>query len=129
LPRCSAYRLTLHNRRHPAARPLLDKWNLGYSDVEAEHCLVLDQQRNRASIAPLAEARVFLRAQHPPEPPLTEEQREQIRQRIKEMLERQMQAQPGPAEIERVMAEQRGRLGRMIAWLDMPPVPPQQRER
>src|SRR6266404_4826333 len=30
-------------RRHRAVEPLLDRWNLGYSDADAEHCLVLDR--------------------------------------------------------------------------------------
>jgi hypothetical protein len=50
-------------RRHPAVRPVLDPYNLGASDVEAEHCLILDRTGERLLVAPLAEARVLLAAQ------------------------------------------------------------------
>src|SRR5438876_10696714 len=53
-------------RRHAAVAPTLESYNLGYSDVAAEHCLLIDREEGRASVAPLAEAQAFLRDQHPP---------------------------------------------------------------
>jgi len=41
--------------------------------------LVIDREANRASMAPITEARAFLGSQWPSEPPLTEEQCEAIR--------------------------------------------------
>lgn len=111
-------------RRHRAVRTLLDGWNLGYSDVDAEHCLVLDRERNRASVAPLAEARAFLESQHPPPPELSPEEAEALRERVEAILREWREAAIDPAELRRVMDEQRGRLGRMVSFLDMCPVPP-----
>src|SRR5271155_430829 len=38
-------------RNHPAVTPLLAGFNLGYSDADAEHWLLLDRERSRATIA------------------------------------------------------------------------------
>jgi hypothetical protein len=59
--------------------------------------------------------------QHPAVP-LTEEQRIAIRKDFEELMQaRQEKIDPG--EIGRQMAEQRGRIGRMISFLDMCPTP------
>jgi hypothetical protein len=115
-------------RRHRSVSPLLAPFNLGYSDHDADHCLVIDRERNRASIAPLGEARAFLHAQHPPAPELTPEQAETVRRHIEEAIKRRWQEAASAEAMGQAIAEQRGRLGRMIAWLDMAPVPPQRRE-
>jgi hypothetical protein len=114
-------------RRHPAVATLLRGWNLGASDTEAEFALVLDRTANRVSLAPLHDARAFLERQHPPATPLTEEQREELEQRVEEMMARGWRDEPVDMEqVRRSMEEQRGRVGRMVAWLDMCPAPPQQ---
>jgi hypothetical protein len=114
----------LSYRRHRAVSPLLDGWNLGYSDQDAEHCLLLDRERNRASIATLTEARAFLEDQHPPMPELTPEEAAAIRERIEQVLEEWRSREVDPAELRRLMDEQRGRVKRMVAFLDKCPVPP-----
>src|SRR5580693_660228 len=43
-------------RRHPAVAPLLADYNLGYSDSDAEHWLLLDREKSRATIALPADA-------------------------------------------------------------------------
>ncbi len=43
------------------------RWALGSSDEPATHCLLCDLDGRRIFVAPLAEARVFLRRQHAPE--------------------------------------------------------------
>src|SRR5438045_2760299 len=62
-------------RRHAKVVPPLEPYNLGYSDLEAEHSLLLDREENHAHIAPIAVARAFLRTQHPPPPVLTPSER------------------------------------------------------
>jgi hypothetical protein len=115
----------LSYRRHRVVAPLLEEFNLGYSDLDAEDCLVIDRERNIASIAPIRSIGPFLQAQHPPAPELSQEQVESIRRHIAESLERrQWQAASSAEAMSRALAEQRGRLGRMVAWLDQCPVPP-----
>ena len=109
-------------KRHRAVAPMLEGFNLGASDRIAEHCLLIDQQRNLAFIVPIRDAETFLRNQWPPEPPLTEEQRQAIQEKMEELLKQGGQ-QIDSAAVGRWMADQRGRLGRLMAWLDMAPVP------
>src|SRR5262249_41240769 len=71
-------------RRHRAVEPLLAPWNLGYSDLDAEHCLIIDRTAGRASVAPLREVQAFLLSQHPPPPALTPERREAVERRLEE---------------------------------------------
>jgi hypothetical protein len=52
-------------RDHPSVAPHLARYNFGSSDDEAEHWLVIDCIEHRAHVAPVAEARAFLRAQWP----------------------------------------------------------------
>jgi hypothetical protein len=114
-------------RRHRAVKPLLRGWNLGASDAEPEHALVIDRHAHRASMAPLHEARAFLEDQHPPESPLTPAQVEGLRRQVEERAKRGWEEVPvDPAEVQRLMSEQRARVGRLKGWLDMCPEPPQE---
>lgn len=109
--------------RHRAVAPLLDPHDLGGADHEAPFVLLIDRERNRATIAKADEARAFLLAQWPPEPPATEEQRAAHRREMDQIL-KEMAARPIDHDaIARGMAEQRSRLGRLMSWLDMCPVP------
>jgi hypothetical protein len=111
-------------KRHPAVAPLLEPFDLGSSEEDGVHMLLIDRTANRASIAPVAEARTFLEAQHPPAPELTPEQQEAFNRELERLLA-EWRARPIDHEaIAREMAEQRGRVGRMMSWLDMAPVPP-----
>jgi hypothetical protein len=109
-------------KRHRAVAPLLEPFDLGSSEEEATHMLLIDAQACRASVAMVAEARAFLQSQHPPEVPLSPEQVEEIRQRIKQGWR---EVHVDPEAVRRHMEEQRGRVGRMIGWLDQCPEPPQ----
>ena len=111
-------------RRHRAVAPLLADWNLGYSDVDAEYALVIDREANRASIAPLATATAFLAAQHPPEPELTPVQQAAFQRELERLLAEWRTRPVDHAAVAHEMAEQRARVGRMMSWLDMAPVPP-----
>jgi hypothetical protein len=56
--------------RHPAVNPVLREYDLGSSEREAKHAIVLDQEKHEVFIAPVKELQAFLSEQWPPEPPL-----------------------------------------------------------
>jgi predicted DNA-binding protein (MmcQ/YjbR family) len=55
---------------HPAASQLLKGYNLGSSDSEAKHSLLLDRERLALFVALVKEAEKFLSEQCPKEPPI-----------------------------------------------------------
>ena len=57
-------------RDHPAVAPHLFRYNFGSSDEAAEHWLLIDRAERKAHVAPVAEARAFLRAQWPEAEPV-----------------------------------------------------------
>jgi hypothetical protein len=61
---------------HPAVSPLLSDYDLGSSDSEAKHVLILDQKQLTLYIAPVKEAEKFLSEQWPKEPPIRMSQEE-----------------------------------------------------
>jgi hypothetical protein len=111
-------------RRHPAVAPLLAPFDLGSSEEDGTHMLLIDRQTNQASIVPVAEARDFLTRQHPPAPELTLEQQEAFQKELERLLAEWRQRPVDLEAVARQMAEQRARVGRMMSWLDMAPVPP-----
>jgi hypothetical protein len=81
LPRRSAtgnWQAFLAYIQHPAVSPLLEWYDVGSSDSEAKHCLILDWEKLELLIAPVKEAHVFLTEQWPPEPPLHMSQEEYL---------------------------------------------------
>jgi hypothetical protein len=113
-------------RRHRAVAPLLHGIELGFTTLKDADCLVIDRQQNCARIVPLAEVKSFLLAQHPEPPPLTDEQREAIQNHFDDLAAqgwREVRVDPG--EVMKAMQEQRGRVGRMMSFLDRCPVPPE----
>lgn len=56
----------LQYRSHPHVAPALAAWNIGYSELDADHWLVLETDHGRAWIADIADAQAFLQSQHPP---------------------------------------------------------------
>ena len=80
---------------------------------------------------------VFRCAKHPPLPqsshassknnsPLTPEQEEMFRAEMDRMMEEWRTRPVDPDAVARAMTEQRGRVARMMNWLDMAPTPPVQ---
>ncbi len=109
-------------RRHGKVEAHLRPYNLGYSDLEAEHALIIDRANDLASVASMAIARQFLRAQHPPPVPLSPEQRAQLERTLEQLT------QPGwrevkidPQQIRRAMEQQRQHIARILAYLDQWP--------
>lgn len=96
----------LQYRSHRFVAPSLHSWNIGYSDEEADHWLVLDAEAGRTWIAAIGDASAFLREQHPSLesvrmvdlPRIREEIRMAVRQReptirLVRALQRQQQEQ------------------------------------
>ncbi len=111
--------------RHRAVAPLLSRFDLGSSEEEGRHALVIDRLAQRASVAPLEQAREFLHQQWPTQPPLSPEQEEAFRRKLDELMAKGLHEVPVDHEaVVRAMEEQRGRIARMMSFLDMCPVPP-----
>ena len=102
----------------PVVNPSLKEYDLGSSDSEARHALILDRNKLKIMIAPVKEARAFLEAQWPP--------RQTIRMSKEEYLEMVSQAlrgikQPDDIDIEemqRRIEEQYTQIEDMQRWLD-----------
>jgi hypothetical protein len=100
---------------------MLDALSPG-GEMTAANALVIDRARNLASIAPVAEARAFVRSQWPPEPPLTAEQAAEIHRRTEELIAQGWQeVRVDPAEALRLYNLQRGQVGRLFGWLELCP--------
>jgi hypothetical protein len=108
-------------RQHPAVSCHLDEYNLGDSEEEATHWLIIDRETNRASIATSQDAKVFLKSQHPPEAwryP-SHEQMEELVQEISAAFEKvSRELRIDPEEMNLIMLEERRTLERMTAYLD-----------
>lgn len=110
-------------RRHRAVAPLLKPFDLGSLRTEATHAILIDRTMNRASVCPIAEAEAFLRSQHSPETPLIPDDPEALRRELDAADTGWREVPVDMAAVMREMDEQRGRVGRMQAWLNMCPVP------
>jgi hypothetical protein len=56
--------------QHPAINPYLQDYDLGSSESEAKHALILDQEQHALFVAPVREAEKFLSQQWPKEQPI-----------------------------------------------------------
>lgn len=113
--------------RHRAVAPLLDPQDLGSDDHAAPAVLLIDREANRATITPAAEAREFLRDQWPPMAELTPEQQAAFGKEFPRLLAEQNSQPVDNEAIARQMQEQRGRVGRLMSFLDLCPEPPERR--
>jgi hypothetical protein len=114
-------------KRRRAVAPLLAPFDLGSSEEDAVHMLLIDIEANRASVVPMAEARRFLAGQHPPAPEMTPEEQEAVEREFTRLLE-EMRNRPIDYEvIDRQQREQSTRMAVMLAFLDQQ-VPPSQGE-
>jgi len=109
--------------RHPACLELAGH-RLGNSDEEAAELLVLDRQESRAYVAPVAEARRFLREQwqeSAPTGPVTLSEADM--QAVMDRLRREMESRPvpTPAEIMASLQEQYRLHRELVSWLDATP--------
>jgi hypothetical protein len=104
--------------RHPAVSPLLQDYDLGSSNSEAKHAIILDQEKHEVFIAPVKAVQTFLTKQWPPEPSLLMSQEEELAQ-LSEMLRNVKQPDDVDIEeIQRRIDEQYALTEQMQNWLD-----------
>ena len=70
---------------HPAVSPYLGEYDLGSSDNEAKHALILDREKLELFIAPVKEAEKFLMEQWPPPQPIRISQIEEQYKLVEEL--------------------------------------------
>src|SRR5918992_4292449 len=100
---------------HPAVSPLLEGYDLGSSDSEAKHALILDQEKPALFVAPVKEAEKFLSEQWPKEPPIRMSKEEWAAFVSKAMAQ---QRDVSIEEIERGIEEQYALVEALQQWLD-----------
>jgi hypothetical protein len=104
--------------QHPAVSPFLRDYDLGSSDSDATHALVLDRENLEILIAPVKAAQAFLTEQWPPEPPLRMSQQEYVA-KITESLKHITQPDDlDIEEIQRRIEEQYALVEALQRWLD-----------
>lgn len=104
----------LQYRSHARVAPSLKPWNIGYSDVEADHWLVLETAAGNVWIAEIADALAILLPQHPPTPPIRMVEVARFREKIRIAV-----AQPvAPEQMGEMKSRQREELQRMLAFCD-----------
>jgi hypothetical protein len=109
--------------RHPAVALPLAGHDLGSSDDEATEWLVIDRQSRRAYVAPVAEARRFLREQWQESRVVPAVLSQEDFAALFDQLRRDFASKPTPtpAEVMAAMKEQQRLESEMRAWLDATP--------
>ncbi len=94
--------------------------NLGSSDFEADHWLILDRQERKFYVAPIVTARRFLQEQWPPLPELTPEEEQTFFEALQKAVEELHHAwhPPSSEELEACLIASLQLCGEMVAWLD-----------
>jgi hypothetical protein len=109
-------------RRHAAVAQHLEPYNLGYSDMDAMHALIIDRSHDLAGIIAIAEVRPFLKHQHPPPPDLSPEQLAEARHALEQAITRGwVEHRVDPEIVRQIMDERRQALMRMVSYLDQWP--------
>jgi hypothetical protein len=104
--------------QHPAVNPHLRDYDLGSSDSEAKHALILDRDEHALYVAPVKEAEQFLRQQWPPEPPARMSQEEYFALVTKALKNVKLTDDINTDEIDRRIKEQYALIEEMQQWLD-----------
>jgi hypothetical protein len=104
--------------RHPAVSPHFRGYDLGSSDSEAKHALILDREQQAIYIAPVKEAQTFLPEQWPPEPPLRMSREEYLAVISKALKQVKQPDDIDIEKIQRQMKEQYARIAELQRWLD-----------
>ncbi len=94
--------------------------NLGNSDEEATHWLILDRQERKLYVAPVATGRRFLQEQWPPPRELTPEEQASIFEAFQEAvakLNREWQP-PSDEKLQAILEESMQTCAEMKTWLD-----------
>lgn len=104
--------------RHPAVALEFAPYNLGSSDAEATHRLLIDRHSRKAFAAPVPEARRVLHEQWPPVKPAVLSQEEWSALLGRLQVEFAARPMPTNEEIMARMREQRRIEQEMVEWLD-----------
>jgi hypothetical protein len=104
--------------QHPAVSPVLREYDLGSSESEAKHALILDREKSEVLIAPVKEAQTFLTEQWPPEPPLRMSQQEYLATISESLKHIKRPDDRDIEEIQRRIEEQYALIEDMQQWLD-----------
>ena len=116
-------------REHPAVSARLPDVNLGYSDLEATHWLIIDRARNSACVAHVSTAQAFLNQQHPPLRVLPQNKLHEIETFVATELRQAVKhVRIDPDQLERATRARQQSVEQMLAYLDNLPrdstVPP-----
>jgi hypothetical protein len=103
---------------HPAVSHHLKDYDLGSSDSEAKHALILDQKELALFVAPVREAEKFLSEQWPKEPPVTMSQEEYTALVMKALKNVKPPKDVNIAEIQRRIERQYALVEELQQWLD-----------
>jgi hypothetical protein len=104
--------------QHPAVSTYLQDYDLGSSDSEAKHVLILDRERLELTIAPVKEAKRFLTEQWPPQPPIRMSQEEYLPMISKALKNVKQPDDIEIEEIQRRIEAQYALIEEMQQWLD-----------
>jgi hypothetical protein len=104
--------------QHPAVSHHLKDYDLGSSDSEAKHALLLDQKELALFVAPVRDAEKFLSEQWPKEPPVTMSQEEYTALVIKVLKHVKPPKDVDIAEIQRRIERQYALVEELQLWLD-----------
>ena len=114
----------LQYKRHPAVRSHLEPYDLGSSEEDATHMLLIDREQQIAAVAPVSEARAFLESQWPEPAPMTPEEQEAVQREFTRLMEEMRNRPVDWDAINRQQREQSTRMAVMLAFLDQQ-VPPE----
>jgi hypothetical protein len=104
--------------QHPAVSYHLKGYDLGSSDSEAKHALILDQKELALFVAPVRDAEKFLSEQWPKEPPVTMSQEEYTALVMKALKNVKPPKDVSIAEIQRRIERQYAIVEELQQWLD-----------
>jgi hypothetical protein len=102
----------------PAVSPVLREYDLGSSDSEARHALILDREKLELFLAPVKAAQTFLTEQWPPVPPIRMSREEYLAAVSKALKQVKRPADIDVEEIQRRIEEQNALVEDMQQWLD-----------
>ncbi len=104
--------------RHPSVSPDLKGYDLGSSDSEAKHALILDQKQQALFVAPVREAEKFLSEQWPTAPPLRISQQEYTALVMEALKNVKPPKDIDVDEVYRRIREQNAIVDELLLWLD-----------
>jgi hypothetical protein len=104
--------------QHPAVSPYLKGYDLGSSDGEAKHSLILDQKELSLSVAPVKVAEKFLGEQWPKQPPIRMSQEEMTAVVMKSLKRVKPPKVPTVDEVYRRIRQQNAIVDELQEWLN-----------